>query len=181
MERTEITNTLRMLEEELADSEVQLAALGRRTDHLKQAVEGLRGLLGMTIPEPLPMLPEPIPAEATTTSATVEVPAATATAAAVAPERPQIGEAVEAVVVGAKGPMTLRDIEREMRRRGWLDPNLKRPDASIYQAARRLSDGASPVERIEGAVPARFHAPVAEMPSEGGRPMPIAGMEVESA
>jgi hypothetical protein len=61
--------------------------------------------------------------------------------------RPKTIDGVLAILSDLGGSASMEDIRREFRERGWLDPSFKTPDAALYAAAKRLTQGGR-VERL---------------------------------
>lgn len=61
--------------------------------------------------------------------------------------RPRTADGVVAILTDLGGMGSLEAIRHEFRRRGWLDPEFKDPDAALYAATKRLTDRGR-VERL---------------------------------
>ena len=147
MDRRELAGFLETLQEELREAREVAAAAQRRVARLAQTVDGLRGLIAM---EPaLPLLEmEP----ATETKSEVKIVSSGGSARDVgldgaiqqADEPERLVRPREAILrlLGEAPPSewSVQEIEAEMRKRGWLDPGLKRPSEAIRAAANRLVD-----------------------------------------
>lgn len=130
-----LARMLQQLQGELSGAESELIRLQNRVGWLRQAVSGIKGLLGQTAPE------------STVKPAAIETPAPPGpvqVSSVPASDRPKGAEAVRRVLAETAGRgWTVQEMTAELERRGWT-PDSKSPADAVRTAmvrAWRASEG----------------------------------------
>lgn len=155
MDRTELERMLRSLDEELEQVELQFRELEVRRESLRQAVFGIRGLLGSDSPEP-----------ETDRGAGSRAPLALGPPAS-GPATPRGKQAVRLIFEEYPNrAFGASDMLVELRKRGW-EPHSEDPEGVLRTTIRRLMRDDSRIIRVAHGVYA-LREPSADEPRREG-------------
>lgn len=136
MERIELEQTLERFRAELAEADLAAQTAVQRRESLRQVVLGFEGLLAAKIdPGPRQLS---VSDEGTVDDSAVVTIQHAQHALSDSDEKPAGAEAIRRVLREAGKTMSLKDILRELKRRGWMSTEAKHPEASVRSSLQRL-------------------------------------------